>query len=146
MPGSYCNKGYYKNVPDNTYYRNQALLRANDGKNYLKWRSYDTDNKAVLKIDGWSGLQAKNCNNISFEDMEIEGPAMRLDGVSASANRERVTGRDSAYNCQQYTSESDCGSADQCKWSSDRSACQGNPWAMYVGKCVEMKLVTDVVV
>lgn len=72
---------------------------------------------------------------------------MRLDGASASSNRERVTGRDSDYNCIQHTSETDCGNADQCKWSSSHGGeCLGNPWAMYVGKCIELKQVTDVLV
>lgn len=54
--GTYCNNGYYKNVPDLTYYRNQALLKANDGKNNMQWVAADPANKPLIKIDGWSGL------------------------------------------------------------------------------------------
>jgi hypothetical protein len=36
MPGTYCNKDYWKNYSSNTFYRNQALLKVN-GKNNLQW-------------------------------------------------------------------------------------------------------------
>ena len=75
---------------------------------------------------------------------------MSITGEMASENRNRITGRDETWNCQQYD-ESACGTssnngADQCYWSSSIPACVGNTWSFYTGKGIELNTVTDVVV
>lgn len=82
--------------------------------------------------------------------MIIEGPALSITGEMASENRDRITGRDDTWNCQQHD-ESACGAtanagADQCVWSSALAACVGNTWSYYTGKGIELNTVDDVTV
>ena len=74
---------------------------------------------------------------------------MRITGEMASANRQRLTGRDGDGNpsgCG-VNDETACPNApEDCKWSSDLSYCVGNTWPYYTGKGIELNTVENVTV
>ena len=62
-------------------------------KKHLQLIAKDINNKPQLKFDGIGAIQVKDSFNITIKNLEIEGPALRINGAEASDNRKRLTGR-----------------------------------------------------
>lgn len=100
-------------------------------------------------MDGSSGIRVKSSSNITIRDMEIYGPALKINGTEASNNRERVTGRGTDGKgtgaCGQY-SQTECSNVDSCNWSSYQDYCIGETAGFYAGVCVGIADSTDILV
>ena len=145
--GVYCNKNYHKraiSAPND--YKHQALAKILT-TSHLKIEPLDSATRPLLKVSGWSGIQIKNVSDITVKGLEIEGPALDIDGAEASAEHTRLTGRDTeGFNCGKRKNETWCGKGSECKWSSMLEYCIGNTWAYYNGKGIEMKEVENVTI
>ena len=95
-------------------------------------------------IDGWSGIQIKNSNNITVKNLEIAGPALDITGEEASNNRLRLAGRDSEGNLTACGLKSESNCSGECKWSSTAHSCLGKIWSYYAGKGIEIKESSNV--
>ena len=54
-PGTYCNKNWYKNKSTATSFKNSKLVGI-DGYSYLKIVAADSNNKPLIRTDGWAGI------------------------------------------------------------------------------------------
>ena len=112
--GVYCNKNFKEQATNAPWdFKHQALAKIKN-TSHLKIKPLDSATRPLLRVDGWSGIQVKGVSDILIEGLEIEGPALRIDGAEASAEHTRLTGRDTDgdYNCGKRTNENWCGWGD----------------------------------
>ena len=87
--GTYCNKNLYKNLPsedpitkklvkktpEEKSKNNGGLIKI-DSKQYIRLTGEGESKKPLLKIDGWYGIDIRNSDYITIDNIEIEGPNM----------------------------------------------------------------------
>ena len=105
--GVYCNKNFKEQASTIPWdFKHQALAKIKN-TSHLEIKPLDDTTRPLLRVDGWSGIKVEGVSDILIQGLEIEGPALRIDGAEASAEHERQTGRDTegAYNCGKRTDE-----------------------------------------
>lgn len=99
----------------------------------------------MLKEDGWAGITISHSSNITVQNIEIEGPALRITGPEASENRLWITGRDPESGCGLH-SEASCSSQTGCGWNKGLSYCLGKIYSYYTGICLKVTQSTDLLI
>ena len=135
-PGTYCNNGYYiQSKSDPSEYQNGTLASIQDKKHLTIKGLWENGERPVLKFDGWYGIKITTSENIIIHNLEVQGVNLRIDGVEATANRDRMTGLDDG-GCGGYdgtATEDECNAVENCTWSSTLGYCYGDLFSYYSG-------------
>lgn len=142
--GDYCTQNWFQNTDTPTSLSNPALVTISDRTN-LKLVGDDFDNKPKLCVDGSAGIQISSSTGITVQYLEVVGPARNITGEDASANRQRITGRNPDTGCG-LNDETVCDTVDGCQWNSSLSYCLGDVYPYYSGMCLKAETSSDLLI